>query len=76
MSDHNFPDHVKRAIAQAKKDGHKGVRGFTGGLEEHNKYTQLKDEGKLETYTQRYKLYDGQEGWSECMLMRKPKLNK
>ncbi|MFW6224957.1 MAG: hypothetical protein ACOC4B_01675 [Bacteroidota bacterium] len=65
--------HIMRAIAQAKKEGNKGVRGFTGGIEEHHKYTKLRNEGKLEIFTQKYKLYDSQEGYCTCILMRKPK---
>ena len=65
--------HIERAIQQAKKEGNKGVIGFTGGINEHNHYTQLKHEGKLETFIQKYKPYDGADFQCSCLLMRKTK---
>ncbi len=64
--------HIEAAIKQARKEGNKGVRGFVGGMKEHEEYSKLRAEGKLEVFTQRYP-YCG--GTSECLLMRKPKIN-
>lgn len=65
-------NHIYRAIDQAKKEGNKGVIGFVGGIEEHNKYSKLKEEGKLEVFEQKYKPYDSADFNCTCMLMRKP----
>jgi hypothetical protein len=69
-----IPTHVQRAIAQAKKDGHKGVRAIVGGIDEHNEIEKLKAEGKLETFWQDYKITDGQDSVSSCILLRKPQI--
>jgi hypothetical protein len=65
--------HIERAIIQAKKEKNQGVRGFIGGFKENEKINQLLNEGKLEIFTQKYKLYDTQEGFCSCLLLRKPK---
>lgn len=69
MNDH----HIVAAIDQAKKEGNKGVRGFTGNHDDHIKYSDLRHEGKLETYIQEYYHSTGS---SSILLMRKPKLLK
>jgi len=63
--------HIEAAIKQAKLEGNKGVRGFVGGWKEKEEYSKLLNEGKLEIYTQRYDHSSG--GYSEILLMRKPK---
>lgn len=65
-----IPNHIQKAIAQAKKDGHKGVRGIVGGIDEHNKIQELRAEGKLETFWQEYPLTDNIS--TTCILLRKP----
>ena len=62
--------HIEAAIEQAKKEGNKGVRGFVGGIDEHNEYTKLLNEGMLEIFIQKYTA-SGYE--LTCQLMRKPK---
>lgn len=65
-------EHIQLAINQAKKEGNKGVIGFTGSHDENNKYNKLLSEGKLEVFEQRYNRHNG---YFTCLLMRKPKPN-
>jgi hypothetical protein len=63
-------DLIKLAIRQAKLEGNKGVIGFTGDFENHRKYSNLLNEGRLETFNQVYYHNDMK---LSCLLMRKPK---
>jgi hypothetical protein len=63
--------HIEAAIKQAKKEGHRGVIGFTGSFDEHHKYSKLLNEGKLETFIQKYDISNI--GFCSVLLMRKPK---
>lgn len=73
MVTEKIPAHVALAIEQANKEGNKKVRGFVGGIDEHNEILKLRAEGKLESFWQRYKAYSGAEFESICILLRKPR---
>ena len=50
-----MPQHIFEAISQAKLDGHKGVMGFVGGIDEHHKTEKLITDGKKVIFLQKTK---------------------